>query len=320
MTAQIVTIRQTAGGLMVPPAVAAMGEEAAEAFADYFTAEIRNRHTRASYGRAAARFLAWCDDRGVTLPQVRTIHVSAYVEQLQATMKPASVKQHLAALRMLGDYLTRRGVLKQNPAAAVRGPRHVVRTGKTPVMEAADAKRLLASIDAATPAGVRDRAIISLMIYTFGRVSAVLNLDAGDVYQVGRHLKVMFREKGGQDHEMPLHHSAAEALDAYLERLGHPKAGPLFRSVNAAKDGFTDARLDRTRAWRMVKERCRAAGIGDRFNNHSFRATGITVYLKNGGLLEHAQVMAGHAKPETTRLYDRRTQETTLDEVERIVL
>jgi site-specific recombinase XerD len=306
--------------LTVPPAIADMGEEAAEAFVDFFTAEIRNKNTRAAYGRAAAGFLAWCDAGGVTLPEVRTVHVSAYVEELGDHLAPASVKQHLAALRMLGDYLTRRQVLRGNPADAVRGPKHVVRTGKTPVMEAADAKRLLESIDTDTAAGVRDKAIIAMMIFTFARVSAVMNLNAGDVYQVGRHLKVMYREKGGQQHEMPLHHSAVEAVDAYLERLGHPKEGPLFRTIARTRDGYTDSRMSRSDALQMVKRRCRRAGIGDRFNCHTFRATGITVYLKNGGQLEHAQHMAGHAKPETTKLYDRRQQETTLDEVERIIL
>ena len=320
MSHQLVTVTPVASTLTVPAAVAELGEEAAEAFVDFFTVTIRNRNTRTAYGRAAGGFLTWAEQIGVGLREVRPVHVAAYVEELAGRRSPATVKQHLAALRMLGDFLTVRQVLKSNPAANVKGPSHVVRVGKTPVMEGADAKALLASIDASTPAGVRDKALIGLMIYTFGRVSAVVNLKAGDVYQVGRVMKVMFREKGGRQHEMPLHHSAAEYLDDYLDRAGRPTDGPLFRSIDRRRVGYTDRPMGRNDAWKMVKRRCRQAGIGDRFNNHSFRATGITQYLKNGGQLEHAQHMAGHAKPETTKLYDRRQQETTLDEVERIVL
>jgi site-specific recombinase XerD len=304
----------------LPAAVAELGEPAARAFLDFFTARIRNRNTRAAYFRNAAAFMDWIEVRGVGLRDVQAVHVAAYVEALSEARSPATVKQHLAALRMLGQFLVVRQVLPTNPAAEVRGPAHVVRVGKTPVMAGGDAKRLIGSIDPATPAGVRDRALIGVMIYTFGRVSAVLNLDVGDYYQVGRHMKLGFREKGGRDHEMPVHHTAVDYLDAYLEALGRPDAGPLFRTVNRTRCGFTGNRLRREEAWQMVKRRCRRAGLGTKFSNHTFRATGITAYLRNDGQLEHAQFMAGHAKPETTKLYDRRQQEASLDEVERIIL
>lgn len=314
------TRRPAEPSFLLPPAVAELGEAASKAFLDFFTAQIRNKNTRAAYARNAAGFLGWIDQRGVGLREVEAVHVAAYIEELGETKSPATVKQHLAALRVLGQFLVVRQVLPANPTADVRGPSHVVRVGKTPVMTGGDAKQLIASIDASTPAGLRDRALIGVMIYTFGRISAVLNLDVGDYYQVGRHMKLGFREKGGRDHEMPVHHTAVEYLDAYLEALGQPTSGPLFRSISRRRDGFTDNRLARENAWQMVKRRCRAAGLGTKFSNHTFRATGITAYLKNDGQLEHAQFMAGHAKPETTKLYDRRQQEASLDEVERIIL
>ena len=110
-----------------------------------------------------------------------------------------------------------------------------------------------------------------------------------------------------------------EYMDAYLAQLG-AEEGPLFRSTTRRGDGYTDRRLQRREAGAMVKRRCRAAGLGDRFSNHTFRATGITAYLENGGQLEHAQFMAAHASPRTTKLYDRREQRASLDEVERIIL
>lgn len=310
---------RTNSSFLLPPAIADMGDQATRAFVEFFTAQIRNANTRAAYFRNASRFLAWTETRGVPLRGVEAFHVAAYIEELGQTFAAASVKQHLAALRMLGSFLVVRQVLPKNPAADVRGPKHVVTVGKTPVLTGADARELFASIRIDDPAGLRDRALLGVMVYTFARVSAVIDLDMPDYYQNGRRMVVRLKEKGGRHHEMPAHHTAIEYLDAYIKALG-TEAGPLFRTINRSRDGFTGRRLDRREALAMVKRRCRAAGLGERFTNHTFRATGITAYLKNGGQLEHAQTMAGHASPRTTKLYDRRNQEASLDEVERIIL
>ncbi|MGE3563035.1 MAG: tyrosine-type recombinase/integrase [Phycisphaerales bacterium] len=217
------------------------------------------------------------------------------------------MKQHLAALRMLGSFLVIRQVLAKNPAADVRGPTHIVTVGKTPVLTGADARNLFDSIETDTVAGLRDRALLGVMVYTFARVSAVTGLDVSDYYQVGRRMMIRLTEKGGRHHEMPAHHTAIEYLDAYLSRLGSDD-GPLFRTITRGRNGYTERRIHRREVLAMVKRRCRAAGLGERFSNHTFRATGITAYLKNGGLLEHAQYMAAHASPTTTKLYDRRAR------------
>lgn len=94
----------------------------------------------------------------------------------------------------------------------------------------------------------------------------------------------------------------------------------MFRSANRSRTGFTQRRLDRREVLAMVKRRTAAAGLGRRYSSHTFRGTGITAYLSNDGALERAQYMAGHASPRTTKLYDRRLQQATLDEVERIIL
>ena len=130
-------------------------------------------------------------------------------------------------------------------------------------------------------------------------------------------MMLRLKEKGGVDHKMPLHHRAIDSLDAYLAWLPDDQ-GPLFRTVNRKRDGFTTNRMHRSEALRMWKRRCRRAGLGDRYGNHTPRATGITNYLTNGGKLEHAQHIAAHASPKTTRLYDRRDEQVTLDEVQRI--
>lgn len=311
---------------LLPAAIEMMGDGAKESFVDFFTARIRNANTRASYFRSVCRFMDWIENRGIGLAELRTFHVAAYVEQLGlpkaeggAGYAIATVKQHLASLRMFGAFLVVRQVIPINPAADVSGPKQVVREGKTPVMDGADARALFASIDVTKPSGMRDRALLGVMVYTFSRISAALTLEVGDYFQSGRRMMIRLHEKGGRQHDVPVHHTLIEYLDEYLEALGE-EDGALFRTITRTKDGFTTNRLNRSEAWVMVKRRCKAAGLGDRFSNHTFRGTGITAYLENDGALEHAQYLAGHANPRTTKLYDRRQQQTTLDEVERIIL
>jgi len=322
---QALTRTQTSSFLL-PPSIEAMGERAAKAFIDFFTAQIRNANTRAAYGRNVSAFLNWIDELGVDLRSVEAFHIAAYIEHLGCSKEEggrgasiATVKQHLAAIRRLCDYLVIRQVLPRNPSQEVRGPRQIVRTGKTPILTGPEARELFESIDLSTPIGLRDRALIAAMLYTFGRISAVLGMDTDDYYQVGRTMRLRLIEKGGRQHEMPAHHSLIEYMDAYLAGLGEVK-GPLFRTINRTRTGYTTNRLDRSEAWAMVRRRTKAAGLGGRFGNHSFRGTGITAYLKNEGSLDQAQFMAGHANISTTKIYDRREQETTLDEVERIIL
>ncbi len=307
---------------IVPAFIAAGGERAAFAFIDFFTAQIRNRNTRAAYAVAVRTFCSWCDARRLTIETLRTHHVGAYVELLGKRYSAPTVKQHLAAIRMLFDWMVVRQVVEMNPAAAVRGPRHVVKRGKTPVLTNDAARQLLDSIDVSTPVGLRDRALIALLIYTFARVSAATGMNVEDYYAQGKRWWVRLHEKGGKQHEMPAHHLLETYMDEYLAGAGiaDDKATPLFRTAAGRTGKLTDRSMARTDALRMVWRRASAAGILTELGCHSFRATGITVYLQNGGLLEHAQQMAAHESARATKLYDRRNDKITLDEVERIVL
>jgi integrase len=209
-----------------------------------------------------------------------------------------------------------------NPAHTVRGPRHVVTCGQTPVLDPAEARALLDSIDVSTHAGLRDRALIGLMVYSFARIGAALGMAVEDVYTQNRRLWVRLREKGGARHAMPCHHNLDEYLVAYLDGAGlrdDPK-GPLFRTIGRGTGQLTRTVLPQANAYAMIRRRAAAAGIATKLGNHSFRATGITAYLKNGGTLEKAAAMANHASTRTTQLYDRRRDEVSLDEVERIVI
>jgi integrase len=116
---------------------------------------------------------------------------------------------------------------------------------------------------------------------------------------------------------------AAEALHAYIAAAGisGEKKGWLFRTSRGhGGTALADQPMTQVDAWRMVRKRALATGIMAPIGNHSFRATGITAYLANGGALEHAQAMAAHESPRTTKLYDRTKERLTQDEIERIVM
>ena len=130
------------------------------------------------------QFWAWCEARGLALEAVSPLHVAAYIRTHPGSAP--TVKQHLAAIRMLGDWLVVSQVIPVNPAAAVRGPKHVVTKGATPVLAPAEARRLLAAIDPGTLAGRRDRALVSVMLYSFARVSAVIGMRRPDYFRQER--------------------------------------------------------------------------------------------------------------------------------------
>jgi site-specific recombinase XerD len=307
-------------GLSLPPTIARAGEPAARRFVEFFTAEIRNAYTRRAYAAAAGRFLTWCDSRGIALEQLQPFLVAAYVEELGRELSPASVKQHLAALRMLFDYLVVGQVLAANPAAAVRGPRLVIRTGKTPVLEDTEARTLLASVAGDELAERRDRALLAVMLYSFARVGAVVRLRVRDYEHQRRRAYLALREKGGQHRRVPVHSAAAEALDAYLAAAGIAEApdAPLFQALAGKTRTLSGHALTARSALRIVKTRAAAAGLGQDLGCHSCRATGITAYLVNGGTLERAAAIAGHASTRTTQLYDRRRELVEPDEIERV--
>jgi len=163
--------------------------------------------------------------------------------------------------------------------------------------------------------GLRDRALIGLMVYSFARIGTAIGMRVEDVYPQNRRLWVRLHEKGGKQHSMPCHHNVETYLDEYLAGVGlanDPKA-MLFQTYNRATGQLTGAPLPQANAYAMIQRRAKFADIVTRVGNHTFRATGVTAYLKNGGTLEKAAQMANHASTCTTQLYDRRAEEVTLE-------
>jgi site-specific recombinase XerD len=310
-------------GLVVPQLVATLGDAAAWRYVEFFAANIRNPNTRRAYARACNRFFAWCAQRGLPLAGIRPFDVAVYIEELQRDVSAPSVKQQLAAIRMLCDWLMVGQVMPANPASSVRGPKHVVKAGKTPVLEGAEWRRLMDAIPQDGVRDLRDRALIAVLTYSFARIGAALAMRVEDMRPQGAGWVVQLHEKRGKQHVMPAHHALAEAVHAYVETAGiaADRKGWLFRSGKGrSPDLLSERPLRQEDAWQMIRRRALAAAIATPVGCHSFRATGITAYLSNGGTLEHAQAMAAHESPRTTKLYDRTRERLTQDEVERIRL
>lgn len=304
------------------PALFADRRKTMKHFWEFFAAQIANDNTREAYMRAVYQFADWCEGYGIFLIDLEPTHVAAYIRALARQRSPATTKQHLAAIRMLFDWLVINQVIASNPATAVKGPKHVVRKGKTPVLNKEELRELFDSIETDTVVGLRDRALIGLMVYSFARVSAATSMTVGDYYIQGKRAFFRLHEKGGKYHKVPAHHTAQEYLDAYIEAasIGDQPKSALFRSSVRGRNPkqLTERSLTRETALQMIKRRAKAAGLPSDICNHTFRGSGITVYLNNGGTIENAAAIAAHESTRTTQLYDRTDEELSLDEIEKI--
>jgi site-specific recombinase XerD len=325
-----VRVHAAAGvSMMLPAIVAEAGEQAGRVTLEFFTARIPNAHTRRAYGRAVFAFCDWCQRQDVALHAVDAPTVSAYLRQLQDGedgMSLGSIKLTASAIRHWLDFLTERGVLEYNPARSVRTQRLIVREGKTPVFSRDEGRRLFALLDAAAAGGdiraLRDRALLALMLYGFVRVGAAVAMRVRDFEDEGEHANLVLHEKGGKERRIACHHKTREYLREYVAAAGfEPRAKvPLFQTAPRRSATLTGEAMSIDDALRAVKRRCRMAALPSSICNHSFRATGITVHQENGGRLEDAQELAGHADARTTRLYIRRERKIAQAEVERVQL
>jgi site-specific recombinase XerC len=246
-------------------------------------------------------------------------------EVLQTTAAKPTVKLHLAAIRMLFDWLVIGQVLVVNPAHAVRGPKHVVRRGKTPVLTEEQARRLLEGLDTSTLVGQRDRALIGVMTYAFARIGAVVAMRVEDYYRRASGGGCACTRKAVSGTRCRRTTSSRPSSTSISPRqasatTAKPPSSSLFRPAVGKTGVLTDKPMNRIDAYRMIRRRTAEAGFKVKLGCHVFRATGITAYLEAGGTLENAQAMAAHESPRTTKLHDRTSDAITLDEVERITI
>ena len=302
-----------------PALVTSGGKAATFAWEEFVYGKLRNQGTRRAYRHAVERFLTYCNQRGIELVRIAPAHVGRYLDE--QPYSPATKKLHLAALRHFFDELVVRHVVMLNPAASVRSERLQVVEGKTPEISVRQTRRLLTRIDVNNVVGLRDRAIIAVLIYTVARVGAVSRLRRGDFYDVGDQHCLRFTEKGTKHREIPVRHDLRGFIFDYLAAAGleySDKASPLFRTTVRRTKQLTMSGMTAGDMSRMVKRRLSDAGLPDIFSPHSFRVATITDLLSQGVQLEDVQHLAGHADPRTTRLYDRRHRQVTRNIVERI--
>ncbi|MCB1036165.1 MAG: tyrosine-type recombinase/integrase, partial [Acidobacteria bacterium] len=247
----------------VPAVLLQAGEATLRRFVEFFGARLRNPHTRQAYGSAWRRFLSWCEAEDLALDKVEPLHVATYIEALGQERSASTVKQHLAALRHGFDYLVSGNLgLLYNPAHAVRGPRVSQLEGRTPVLFEKEARAFLEAIDTSHVVGLRDRALIGLMIFTFARVSAAVAMDVRHIHSPQDSPWIELREKGGKQRRLPLHRRAAVFLREYLEAAGladQPRA-PLFQTTRGRSRELTGRRMSRRDVHAMVRRRARDAG------------------------------------------------------------
>jgi site-specific recombinase XerD len=219
---------------VVPAIIADLGDQAGWRYVEFFTANIRNPNTRRAYARACSQFFAWCEHRGLMVTAIRPHDVALYIEQLQNTASAPLVKQQLAAARMMFDWLVVGQIVPANRASAVRGPKHMVKTGTTPMLDGDEWRHLLDSIPTETLRDLRDRALIATLTYSFARINAVLKMKVEDLRPHGPGWTIRLHERGGKHQIMPCHHALAEALHAYITAAGIAKdrKGFLFRTAS----------------------------------------------------------------------------------------
>lgn len=328
----------------MPHIIRRAGERVRRRWLEFFTAELTNDNTRAAYAQATNEFFDWLEQ----LPEfggqdgdvfrIATEHVATYREWLvktpvmvrlptghfiQKKRSITTVKLKVSAIRSLFRWLKEGGLLDSDPAASVRAPKHSVQVGKTPVLAGSEAALILDRITLELDqkpddvVALRDRALIAVMTFALARISAAVGMTVGDVFLQEKRHHVRLREKGGKHHIMPLHHEAEDYLLAYIEAAGirNELLSPLFRAFDVENSTLGRRALSRIKAWEMVQRRAKAAGIATDICNHTFRATGITTFLENGGTLEKAREMAVHASIRTTQLYDRRKKAVKMDDV-----
>jgi integrase/recombinase XerD len=293
-------------------------EKIKETLLNILEGRIQNPNTRNAYKVAWRRFFEFCSIYKLELDRVKPYHFGLFLKRHDGSV--ASQRQHLAAIRLLFDHLLEQGVVESNPAARAKPPRLQRETSHTPVFDKDEITVFLAAIKPQSPLDIRDKALFSVLAYSWARVSAVAALKVGDYYQREGQYWLKFHEKRGKIHEVPVHSKAKGAVDQWLRAsgLGVQPSAPLFPAFAEDKKTIQLRHMDRRTIWWLVKARAKASGITKPVCCHSFRATGITEYMNYGGTLDIAQRIAGHAQLSTTKIYDHSQDRLTVAEIERV--
>jgi integrase/recombinase XerD len=268
----------------LPEIIHRAGANAVFAAKEFFSGTIRNEHTKRAYLHAVKRFLKWAEKHGGReLMQVAPWHVGQYFTELAKTTSIATRNQHLSALRHFFDGMVTRHAIVLNPALSVLGERYGVMEGKTPEIPIPDARKLLASVDTSHVIGLRDRAILAVLVYTTSRAGAVAKLKRGDFYYSGQQWMLHFEEKGGKSREISVRHDLEGLIAECIAAAGlqeAPKDMPLFQSALKKQRKLSGKAIHVNDICRMMKRRLKDFAMPLLYSPHSFRVTTITDLLE----------------------------------------
>ena len=310
------TVNVSSMSKALPAIIYRAGEDVGVVWEEFFDQEIASLHTRRAYLHAVNKFLAWSESRGLELLEIIPGNVRQYLHEMPTGVP--TEKLHLAALRKFFECLVNHHLIVINPAASVRGTHYPVADRKTPEIQAQEVETLMKSImttykhkseTRSDLLGLRDRAILAVLVFTAARVGAIARLTFDDLRPDGPEYSLCFLDKGGKSREIPVLADLRKVLFAYIQSA-QISEGPIFRAARGPTRTLKDHALKPDDICTMIKRRIKAAGLSIDLSPHSFRVAAITNLLKHNASLEDIQHLAGHADPRTTRLYDQRRKIT----------
>lgn len=279
-------------------------------FLGFFDLALSNPNTRRNYRRVVSDFVAYCDGQSLhSICDVHETHVAGYVNQVVASHAPATAQMHAGAIRRFFQWLVTGKVLNTNPAEAVRAPKHRDRGRKVVLMQMDEAKALVEAIDDTTNIGLRDRAMIAVMIWTFARIGTILEMKVRDAFI--REGRQFLRLKDGD--ERPCDQVLGRYVEAYINgcQLSDTPDAPLFQTIkrgSGQKGGtgqLSGEPLLQSNIYKRIRHYASASGLTDNVGGRAVRATGLVAFLQQGGALETASAMAGHNSTRPTKSYSR---------------
>jgi len=305
----------------VPPFLKRESAFTQRRFRSLFATQIANEHTGAAYYGAINRFFSWAITRVDSLNEISAASVSEYVGDLAKTHSAQTVNQHVAALSKLFRYLAESGAVSGNPISSIRRVARTTPRTVRPVATVQQARMLLDSIDAETTAGLRDRAILALMVYAFLSVSEVVALDCRS-YRRARKQSWLDVGEGANARTIPVHSALRRILDAYVSAadVNHERSGPLIRSLRRRSDRLSERRISRVDVLRITKRRSRAANLSEDVSCRMLRGVGIRVFLNNGGAFSAVKQMAGLRSMDAVETYAATPSIVTVADLERIAV
>lgn len=305
-------VRPLVTGGIAPKILINSGEKAVRLYNEYLTFSLRSPQTRSVYTSALTQFFKFCDERKVN--QVRDIsaaHVRAYLDHRTLDLGYISgARVHYSAIIGLIRYYIERGYIGPEGNIILRYNFIKTQSGRTSVLTASEVCDLLKSLNDTrnnTLRLSRDRALICVMLHTFARIGGVLSCKLSDYRRDGGDYWLDMIEKGAKSHSVILPRPARIALDKYIHHGNVIKGdAPLFQSICRDRTRLSGRVLNYKNARKSIRRRVFEAGIRRHITTHSMRATGITLFLERGGLLEDAKIIANHSHISTTMCYDRR--------------